>query len=116
MHVRSDRQIHRPYGLDGGRRGRARRRTLIFRAGGELERMPPMFGAVLQPGDVMHHRMAGGGGHGDPLERDPHAVARDVLDDKVSVAAAREPTASSSATTASSTSRRPRRCGGASVR
>ncbi len=38
----------------------------------------------------MHHRMAGGGGHGDPLERDPRAVARDVLDDKVSVAAARE--------------------------
>jgi N-methylhydantoinase B len=52
--------------------------------------MPPMFGAVLQPGDVMHHRMAGGGGHGDPLARDPLAVVRDVLDEKVTVAAARE--------------------------
>ena len=49
-----------------------------------------MFVAALQPGDVIHHRMAGGGGHGDPLEREPEAVARDVLDDKVSVAAARE--------------------------
>ena len=49
-----------------------------------------MFGAVLQPGDVMHHRMAGGGGHGNPLERDPLAVVRDVLDDKVSIAAARD--------------------------
>ena len=49
-----------------------------------------MFGAVLQPGDVMHHRMAGGGGHGNPLARDPRAVAQDVLDDKVSVAAARD--------------------------
>ena len=38
----------------------------------------------------MHHRMAGGGGHGNPLERDPLAVVRDVLDDKVSVAAARD--------------------------
>jgi N-methylhydantoinase B len=89
VHVRSDRQIHRPYGLDGGGEGAASS-TLIFRAGGELERMPPMFGAVLQTGDVMHHRMAGGGGHGNPLDRDPQAVAQDVLDDKVSVAAARE--------------------------
>jgi N-methylhydantoinase B len=52
--------------------------------------MPPMFGTVLQAGDVMHHRMAGGGGHGDPRARDPLAVARDVADDKVSVAAARD--------------------------
>jgi N-methylhydantoinase B/oxoprolinase/acetone carboxylase alpha subunit len=89
VHVRSDRQVHRPYGLDGGGEG-APSSTLIFRTGGELERMPPMFGAVLQPGDVMHHRMAGGGGHGDPLERDPLAVVRDVVDDKVSVAAARD--------------------------
>jgi 5-oxoprolinase (ATP-hydrolysing)/N-methylhydantoinase A len=89
VHVRSDRQVHRPYGLLGGADG-APSSTLVFRAGDGLERMPPMFGTVLQPGDVMHHRMAGGGGHGDPLERDPVAVARDVLDDKVSVAAARE--------------------------
>jgi N-methylhydantoinase B len=89
VHVRSDRQVHRPYGLDGGGEGGGSS-TLIFRAGGELERMPPMFGAMLQPGDVMHHRMAGGGGHGDPRTRDPLAVARDVADDKVSVAAARD--------------------------
>src|SRR5262249_50995631 len=89
VHVRSDRQVHRPYGLDGGHEGAASS-TLIFRAAGELERMPPMFGAVLQPGDVMHHRMAGGGGHGDPHARDPWAVAQDVLDDKVSVAVARD--------------------------
>src|SRR5262245_11315316 len=89
VHVRSDRQVHRPYGLDGGGEG-APSSTLIFRANGELERMQPMFGAVLQPGDVMHHRMAGGGGHGDPLSRDPLAVVGDVADDKVSAAAARE--------------------------
>jgi N-methylhydantoinase B/oxoprolinase/acetone carboxylase alpha subunit len=89
VHVRSDRQVHRPYGLDGGGEGGASS-TLLFRADGTLERMPPMFGTVLQPGDVMHHRMAGGGGFGDPLERDPLAVVRDVLDDKVSLAAARD--------------------------
>jgi N-methylhydantoinase B len=81
--------VHRPYGLAGGGEG-ASSSTLVFRADGSLERMPPMFGAVLQPGDRLHHRMAGGGGHGNPLERDPLAVAGDVRDDKVSVAAARE--------------------------
>jgi N-methylhydantoinase B len=52
--------------------------------------MPPMFVADLVAGDVFHHRMPGGGGWGDPFEREPDAVARDVLDEKVSIAAARE--------------------------
>ena len=34
--------------------------------------------------------MPGGGGWGDPLDREPAAVAEDVLDEKISVAAARE--------------------------
>jgi N-methylhydantoinase B len=89
VHVRSDRQIHRPYGLAGGLEGGASS-SLLFRADGTLERMPPMFVAVLQPGDVLHHRMPGGGGWGDPFSREPEAVAQDVLDEKISVAAARE--------------------------
>ena len=35
-------------------------------------------------GDVYEHRTAGGGGWGDPRERDPAAVADDVLNEKVS--------------------------------
>jgi N-methylhydantoinase B len=89
VHVRSDRQVHRPYGLAGGDQG-APSSNLIVRADGTVEQMPPMFVATLQPGDVFHHRMPGGGGHGDPSERDPEAVARDVRDGKVSVETARE--------------------------
>ena len=89
VHVRSDRQVHRPYGLAGGLEGGASS-TLIFRADGTLERMPPMFVGLLQPGDVLHHRMPGGGGFGDPSERDRESVLRDVLDEKVSASAARE--------------------------
>ena len=83
VHVRSDRQVHRPYGLAGGGDGGGSS-TLLLRADGTVERMPPDVRRLLQPGDVLHHRMAGGGGFGDPFERDPEAVARDVRDEKVS--------------------------------
>ena len=33
---------------------------------------------TIRKGDVFRHVLAGGGGWGDPLERDPQAVLRDV--------------------------------------
>jgi N-methylhydantoinase B len=89
LQVRSDRQVHRPYGLNGGLPGTASSNRLL-RADGREEQLPPMFGTVLQHGDVYHHRMPGGGGWGDPLDRDPEAVAWDAQNEKVSRAAARE--------------------------
>jgi N-methylhydantoinase B len=83
LHVRSDRQTHPPYGLAGGGPGTPSANTIV-RADGRVERLPPMFAALLQPGDVFHHRMAGGGGWGELRERDPDAVARDREDGKVS--------------------------------
>lgn len=38
------------------------------------------FGVAVGPGDVVHMRSGGGGGLGDPLERDPAGVAADVKD------------------------------------
>jgi N-methylhydantoinase B/oxoprolinase/acetone carboxylase alpha subunit len=52
--------------------------------------LPPMFSTEIEVGDVYVHRTAGGGGWGDPLERDPAAVAADVVNEKVSVEAAQE--------------------------
>ena len=43
----------------------------------------------VDKGETMHHYSSGGGGYGDPLERDPEAVLEDVLDDFVSVERAR---------------------------
>ena len=37
----------------------------------------------LRRGDVYRHVMSGGGGFGDPLEREPARVLEDVLDGKV---------------------------------
>jgi 5-oxoprolinase (ATP-hydrolysing) len=88
LQVRSDRQVHRPYGLNGGLPGAPSSNRLV-RTDGREERPAPMFGTVLQRGDIYEHRMPGGGGWGDPLDRDPAAVALDVLDEKVTAAAAR---------------------------
>jgi N-methylhydantoinase B len=45
---------------------------------------------TLQPGDVLRHTQAGGGGWGDPREREAAGVMRDVLNEKVSIEKARE--------------------------
>ncbi len=44
----------------------------------------------MKPGDLISHTQAGGGGWGNPFERDPATVQRDVLNDKVSIERAAE--------------------------
>jgi N-methylhydantoinase B/oxoprolinase/acetone carboxylase alpha subunit len=41
-------------------------------------------------GDVISFQQSGAGGYGDPFARDPALVLDDVLDDYVSIAAARD--------------------------
>jgi N-methylhydantoinase B len=45
--------------------------------------MPGKFATTLRRGDVILHEQPGGGGYGDPLERDPTRVAADVRDEKI---------------------------------
>ncbi len=45
--------------------------------------------SYLAPGEVLYMHWQGGGGYGDPLRREPAAVARDVVNGKVSVEGAR---------------------------
>lgn len=87
INIRSDRQVHPPYGLSGGEAG-SPSRNLIARRGGDLESHPPMFRGVLNAGDVYTHRIAGGGGWGIPWKRDPADVLDDVVDEKISLGAA----------------------------
>ena len=64
--------------------------NVLHAADGSESVLPPMFSTTIGPGDLYVHRTAGGGGWGDPAERDPDAVRDDVLDGKVSGRAARE--------------------------
>lgn len=89
LSVRTDRRTIRPYGLYGGYPG-APSMNYIQRAGGTAEVMPAKFHAHLRTGDQIIHEVAGAGGWGDPLEREPASVLRDVSNGFVSRAAAAE--------------------------
>jgi N-methylhydantoinase B len=57
---------------------------------GEVSRLQgKQFGLAVGPGEVLHLHAGGGGGFGDPLLRDPGAVAADVAAGAVTEAAAR---------------------------
>jgi N-methylhydantoinase B len=86
--IRSDRRNHRPYGLFGGREGGPSENTLT--RDGLSTDLPgmPMSASAVAKGDIYCHVSAGGGGFGSPYDREPEAVLEDVLDGKVSLAAA----------------------------
>ena len=71
-----DRFRHSPYGLHGGEPG-SKGRFLHFR-GDEVTELPSKIsGLKLQRGDRVRLETSGGGGWGDPAERDPVVAARD---------------------------------------
>lgn len=87
VQIRSDRRHFRPYGLAGGAEGTASHTELV--SGGQARTLPSKTSLFVRRGDVIMHRHAGGGGWGAAVERDPAAVLTDVVNEKVSVAAAR---------------------------
>jgi N-methylhydantoinase B len=54
---------------------------------GEQTALPMSLNIELRRGDILECRFGGGGGFGDPAERDPRAVERDLREGKVSSAA-----------------------------
>jgi N-methylhydantoinase B len=87
MQIRADRHAHRPYGLFGGQAAAPSVNILHPDDGAEL--LPSKVTREIERGDVIRHEQAGGGGYGDPLERDPAAVLADIADEKISVDFAR---------------------------
>jgi len=92
-----DRVEHGAWGLFGGATGRCAA-LLVRRAGDDRFRdfceafgtVSPskLAGVVLRSGDVVRIESAGGGGFGDPRERDPALVLADVRDGLVTPEAA----------------------------
>ena len=61
-----------------------------LRADGTEVELPPISAERIEPGELLGHLLSGGGGYGDPRERDPELVRADVLARFVSRERARE--------------------------
>jgi len=87
LQLRTDRRRHLPYGLAGGRPGTPS--DNVLNPDGERRQLPSKCTLEIRQGDVFRHLLAGAGGWGDPLERDPELVLKDVLEEKLSADYAR---------------------------
>ena len=67
-----------PYGVGGGKPGSSSRKTLVRKDGEEIDLPSKVSDVPVYEGDHLVFETAGAGGVGDPLERDPGAVAKDV--------------------------------------
>jgi N-methylhydantoinase B len=88
LQVRSDRRDFRPYGLYGGGPGKPSMNYL--NPDSENRPLPSKLTMTIRRGDTFRHEVAGAGGWGDPLERDPAMVLKDVRNELVSERSARE--------------------------
>jgi len=86
--IRSMKHVIAPMGCDGGGDGRVG--DILINPGGPAQRRLPGRYAdyPLKRGDVFRLDTPGGGGHGDPLARDPERVLADIREGYVSRAAA----------------------------
>ena len=80
--LRSDRTNFRPWGVDGGKDGTPTQNWLNPGTPEEQE-LPGKHLMTLKKGDLYRVIQAGAGGYGNPLTRDPHAVAEDVQQEKL---------------------------------
>ncbi|UOA29452.1 hydantoinase B/oxoprolinase family protein [Pseudosulfitobacter sp. DSM 107133] len=82
-----DRSFFRPWGVLGGHAGGLA--DMVINPDSNAERpLGARDTAILQPGDVIEIRSAGGGGRGDPLQRAAWRVAQDVARGYVSASVA----------------------------
>ena len=88
LQIRSDRARFLPWGTQGGSPGS--RSFNVLNPDTDAEVLPSKFLRTLNRGDVYRLIQPGGGGYGDPLQRDPEAVLADVTQHKVTPDHARE--------------------------
>lgn len=88
VQMRTDRMKHAPYGLFGGHSSSTTKITLT--ENGQSRAMPSKFMITLNSGDVLQLHWPGGGGYGQPLEREVDRVLTDVIAELITVERAKE--------------------------
>lgn len=85
LEIRSDKRRHLPFGLNGGKVGSPSLNVLNPGTPAQTV-LPTLASARLRRNDVVRHVTAGGGGWGDPLDRDPELVRQDVKNERLTPA------------------------------
>ncbi len=81
LQMRADRYETAPYGLFGGQPADTSKN--ILNPDHAREELPSKLTRQVPAGTVVRHEQAGGGGFGNPLERDVALIARDLRDGKI---------------------------------
>lgn len=91
LSIVTDRSAIPPFGVYGGQSGLGQHWSVIRNG---VEKSIPFAGKTsnfeLKKGDIVNCLTAGAGGYGDPLERSPDRVRKDVIEGYVSLTSARE--------------------------
>ncbi len=77
-----------PWGVNGGRNGTPNYAVLYLR-GQEPKKVRRIAAQEMKKGDLVSLRSGGGGGWGDPLDRDPEKVAWDVKNEYITIETAK---------------------------
>jgi N-methylhydantoinase B len=85
----AERNKIKPWGLNGGHGG-APGEFILVKADGTETKLPSKVSIEMSRGDTLIIRTPGGGGYGNPKDRNPERVREDVLNGLVSPEAARE--------------------------
>ncbi|ELY47047.1 hydantoinase B/oxoprolinase family protein [Natronorubrum bangense] len=85
-----DRAHTYPWGVDGGSHAQTSEKLLLRTDGTEEELPSKVENVAVQAGDKLVFSTAGGGGLGDPLEREPAVVAAEIERGLISESAAHE--------------------------
>jgi N-methylhydantoinase B len=87
--IHDDRWLTYPWGVNGGAPGQ-RSTKILQRADGSEETLPAKCeGIEVKKGDILYFNTWGGGGWGDPLQRDPQLIVDDINRDLATVAGAK---------------------------
>jgi N-methylhydantoinase B len=87
--IHDDRWFTYPWGVNGGKPGQ-RARKVLEKADGSVLVVPNKKDSLaVEEGDILHFITWGGGGWGNPLERDPALVAKEVRQGLVTTDGAR---------------------------
>jgi N-methylhydantoinase B/oxoprolinase/acetone carboxylase alpha subunit len=87
--IHDDRWFVAPRGVNGGATGARARKVLEKADGTTVVLGSKIQGFAVEAGDLLHFITWGGGGWGDPLERDPEIVALEIRRGLVTAAGAR---------------------------